>query len=430
MKKILRLTESQLVNLIKSTLNEQSTTILSKGDRGNDVIDLQNVLKKFINSRKLNISLGNSGPNSDGVDGVFGKKTETAVKEIQKTFGISPANGVVDIATKNLISSYETGNKLSSIVPQFGIKKVKTTTKEPVKDTKKIANYKYSPRIDAELNFIVNRYEKMQEYNDRTITKLWNDKPEQLKGFGKPFFIYDPKFNLLYLFDEKYQYVAHTSVVDGADMQRSKEESKIFKYSDWCAISGLKSTPHLCTNSETNKKQNPDYKILASYKTRFLPKGIYTISALVRQPGYTGKGINQYSLKDDVVGSIPNALHGVPDLPNPSGKGPGRLQASAELEVKLKNDLNSQQVPPEYFDAISTIANANQSSGCVGIPAKFIENPKVVEKVQVGCAVFVIGEGDESFLVQNSNDFFEKLGGDGENCQSPNSLAKQFSSTA
>ena len=263
----------------------------------------------------------------------------------------------------------------------------------------------------------------MKDYND-SYFKTFKDKPEQIQGFGKPFFIYDPKFNLLYLFDENYNYVAHTSVVDGADAQRSKEESKIFHYEDWCKISGLKSEPYKCTNPQTNLKENPKYNILASYKTRFLPKGIYTIRSLSRETGYTGKGLNRWNLNDKEVGWIPNALHGVPNLKNDIPGKPGRLQASAELAAKLKNDLNSQQVPPEYFDAIETIANANQSSGCVGIPAEFIENPKVVAKVQIGCAVFAIGESDQSYLVQNSDDFFKKLDSNGQNCQNPESIAK------
>lgn len=423
--------------MIKKTLQEQTpkiptTTILSKGDFGPEVIKLQTKLLNLINSENLSATLGNTGRNKNGIDGAFGNLTKNVLQTLQKKYGLTPT-GEYDMKTSSLINSLTSKLGKSVFNDPFNKKdKESTSTIEPkpIHKPKPVQQYKYSPRIDAELEYIKKRYSKIKDYNDSSISKLWKDKPEQLTGFGKPFFIYDPKFNLLYLFDEKYQYVAHTSVVDGADVQKDKSESKVFHYADWCKISGLKANPYLCTNPETNKKQAPNYAILASYKTRFLPKGIYTISSLKREPGYTGKGLNQWNLVHDESKDMANALHGIPDLKNPSGKGPGRLQASAELEEKLKNDLNSQQVPPEYFEAIQTIANANQSSGCVGIPAKFIENPKVVQKVQVGCAVFVISETEKDYLVQNSDDFFEKLDADGKNCQNPESLASKMATTA
>jgi len=52
--------------------------ILKVGSKGNDVKKLQSRLKE------LGYDLGNSGTNSDGIDGSYGSKTKDAVKKVQK----------------------------------------------------------------------------------------------------------------------------------------------------------------------------------------------------------------------------------------------------------------------------------------------------------------------------------------------------------
>jgi len=56
--------------------------VLRKGSRGSDVESLQVKLVHY------GYDLGNFGPNKNGVDGKYGDKTVTAVKEFQKDAGI------------------------------------------------------------------------------------------------------------------------------------------------------------------------------------------------------------------------------------------------------------------------------------------------------------------------------------------------------
>lgn len=69
---------------------------LRKGNKGDDVKELQSLLVK------RGYSLGTFGTNSDGIDGSFGEKTETAVARYQEDNGLQ-ADG---IAGKETFASF------------------------------------------------------------------------------------------------------------------------------------------------------------------------------------------------------------------------------------------------------------------------------------------------------------------------------------
>lgn len=250
------------------------------------------------------------------------------------------------------------------------------------KSTLTSGKYKYSPRVDAEVKHIQNR------------------------GLDKsPFFVYDPKDNLIYLFDTGSKYVASTAVVDGKDAQGKASDSKIFTVGDWCKTMGMTDTPFKCTNPKTKKQVAPTYKILDNIYTKFIPKGIYTINGLQMHEGYAGgaSGNNTWRMTplkldgtitaSSVQGKTTSmALHGVPS---------SRLTASNDLLKLLKSDINGGKVPTEYLQAAKTIANANLSYGCVGLPASFVDSQKVQAILRKGnVQVFAMGEGSD-MLVKN-----------------------------
>ena len=276
-------------------------------------------------------------------------------------------------------------------------------------NTKKSGNYKYSPRIDAEVQHIKNR-----------------------KMDNTPFLVYDPRENLIYLFDTGGVYITSSSVVDGADAQKGLAEAKAFTREDWCKVSGLGSSPALCTNTvvksaaECSKidpskhpkwngqycHMQPSYGPIANMASRFLPKGIYTISGLAYNQGYTGGakggGKNVFSLKPiKLEGTITTsaskglsaAIHGIPGEE-------GRLKASKDLETVLKADVNSGKVPSQYLDNIKAILEANKSYGCIGVPASFVNNPKVQSVIAANVnkiKVFAMGEDSQDFLAKNDD---------------------------
>lgn len=278
-------------------------------------------------------------------------------------------------------------------------------------NTKKSGAYKYSPRIDAEIQHIKNR--KMDD---------------------TPFFIYDPKDNLIYLFDVGAKYIASSSVVDGADVQKQVSGAFEFTMKDWCRIGGTTADPQVCTQPEVKTKEEcaklpkhkeskwipetnsckvkESYGAIANISHRFLPKGIYTIRGLSYNKGYVGGSAggnkNTWSLRPiKLEGTITaaqskgvvNAIHGIPGSKE-------RIEASKELQSKLRTDVNNGKVPSEYLDSVKAILAANQSYGCVGVPASFIDNPKVAPVVKNNInsiKVFALGQDTQDFLVKNDD---------------------------
>jgi peptidoglycan hydrolase-like protein with peptidoglycan-binding domain len=484
--KIIKLTESDLKKIIQKVLLKEDLPSVAAADNvpGNKIRTIQNAL----------IKLGyNVGPS--GADGKYGANTMDAVKKYQRANGIKQTGFVGDVTAAKLgvpsmasgASKTTTGGKTQTTTSpgkgnvQGNAKQSKVTTKDPSDinsypacvrfgkptksrggqwgipgknfyegyrffnngkymssistktgsyvcneknklildiaakasnpNTKKSGSYKYSPRIDAEVQHIKNR--RMDD---------------------TPFLVYDPRENLIYLFDTGGVYITSSQVIDGADAQKGLADAKAFTREDWCKVSGFDSVPALCNNKavkseaecskqDPNKKPKwnpqgqfcqmlPSYGPIAKLASRFLPKGIYTINGLGYNEGYTGGsrggakntfGLKPIKLDGTITAAaskgLSAAIHGIP------GSEP-RLKASKELETALKADVSGGKVPPEYLDNINAILNANQSFGCIGVPASFVDNPKVQSIIRANVnkiKVFAMGEDSQDFLVKNDD---------------------------
>lgn len=133
MKRIIKLTESDLEMIVKRVLNEQLA----------NVVDTPKEIKQFQQKLiDLGYDLGSSGPNKDGVDGYIGRRTRSAIKDFQTKNNIKPT-GVLDQTTQNELSyTSKVPNQVSKQVdfnmfgrPQQNIKNKKTPTKPPIVKT-------------------------------------------------------------------------------------------------------------------------------------------------------------------------------------------------------------------------------------------------------------------------------------------------------
>jgi peptidoglycan hydrolase-like protein with peptidoglycan-binding domain len=82
--------------------------LLRLGDDGQMVKDLQALLVA------LGYDLGDYGPKGDGIDGEYGSMTKAAVKAFEAANGVSPADGVADVAVINRIKT-AAGETLGSV---------------------------------------------------------------------------------------------------------------------------------------------------------------------------------------------------------------------------------------------------------------------------------------------------------------------------
>ena len=94
MKKIVKLTESDLVNIVKKVINEQLVNVVDTPK------EIKQIQQKLVN---LGYDLGPSGPNKDGVDGYIGRRTRKAIKDFQTKNNIK-STGVLDQTTQNALS--------------------------------------------------------------------------------------------------------------------------------------------------------------------------------------------------------------------------------------------------------------------------------------------------------------------------------------
>jgi len=93
MKKVYRLTESELITLIKKS-------IINEDNSKENIRNIQKALKS--KGTQYASLLGTSGPNRDGVDGVFGNNTENAIKKFQLDNDLEPV-GYVGPKTAQLL---------------------------------------------------------------------------------------------------------------------------------------------------------------------------------------------------------------------------------------------------------------------------------------------------------------------------------------
>ena len=79
----MKITKEVLHKIIAEEVKKAKDALLNERRRPSmDVLELQTLLKQHFGDR---INLGNTGKNKDGVDGVYGKKTQAAINLLRRT---------------------------------------------------------------------------------------------------------------------------------------------------------------------------------------------------------------------------------------------------------------------------------------------------------------------------------------------------------
>ncbi len=110
MSKHIKITQSDLVRIVESVLKEMDPPPVSGDDDLGSAAKLENLskaevylLQGALRQTEFGSILGTSGPNKDGVDGIFGSKTKTALIRFQQKNKITGEDGVLGNKTMDLL---------------------------------------------------------------------------------------------------------------------------------------------------------------------------------------------------------------------------------------------------------------------------------------------------------------------------------------
>ena len=433
------------------------------------------------------------------IDGIVGDETITSLEvevtpksNIGKSHPSTPTNQDKKVADKigksnllkNFVEKSQKGEKLTTSpfsnktegnkFRQFVNNEYKNIATKLDLDT---AGKHNNPHIMKALNYIIkgeNLYTIFNRYNNPTYWDYAKDKKDAIeRGFAvkntvpgadrinkeltyiqvrnankdKPFFIVDPRLNLVLAFTKDYKLIDYSQSVASAD----KQKDVVFTRADWCKLSGgewkkiiyNQGKKYMMTcvkgnivSSESVASDRPEYSkgkiynyaALSKHHKRYQAPGIYKINRKYYKKGYTGeKGIpNTLGLATLTGVDLGTAIHAI--VPTKS-----RLIADKELTKLLKKNLQYGTIPEEYIEAVESMTSKfDLSAGCFNVDPKFIQNPKVQRMANIGTQVFLMSEKPQDYLVKvdpgKEGDYFMKLGGVGQDdfCPSPNSLTKEF----
>ena len=231
-------------------------------------------------------------------------------------------------------------------------------------------------------------------------------------------FIIDTMTKLLYLYDSKGNFIAKTDLISGKNKQSLDPKviaKSLLTWNESVNSLGFKWVPGKGYVDQTGKNRKYDSELVYSNvdksKARFLPKGIYTTSlTLASDPEYAGKQQNILRLIDSNK-TLAQAIHGY-YIEQP------RIEALRKAAEVLSKPTDK-KVGKEFLDLVAKgEVNLNQSYGCINIPENFMP---YLRKYGINSYVFNMGDNQKNYLVNNTENYFNKMQ-KSESCPSPMSL--------
>lgn len=221
MKKIVKLTESDLFNIVKKVLNEQLA----------NVVDTPEEIKQFQQTLvNLGYDLGKSGVQKNGVDGYYGPKTRAALINYQKKNNINPT-GVFDQTTQNDLGLKQNNRANFSPSDTNGFKSgVLNTINSKLGQKTNVKNIEQKSKV----------IQKPKSKTDKSVGMDWMNKASQQvrnqvkylqsKKFEKPFTILDDINSKVYAVNSDYSLYNVYNVITGKDRG---DDVKDVTFTDW-----------------------------------------------------------------------------------------------------------------------------------------------------------------------------------------------------
>jgi len=445
MRKIIKLTESDLEKIVRRVLKEDMEV---EPEMVNIPLDKVRAAQQALVDAGYNI-----GPT--GVDGKFGKNTRAAVRLYQKNNGIRQTGNVGPITAGKLgvqplvNPTQKPEQKQQTTTGQKPIQKQQTTTgQKPIQKQQTTTGQApvqsqgcqvIGPNSKIEgLSMTVQYYQKMfmgNPYN--TINSIMNKYASSYVAQGIPqrtaceialiqlrpqykdknVFIVDTLDKLMYLYGKDSQFIAKTDIISGKNKQSVDPKTiakSLMTWSEEVTSLGFKWVDGKGYVDQTGKNRKYDDELVYSNvdknKARFLPKGIYTTSGLGGNAQYAGKTQNVLSLYDGNK-NLAQAIHGY-YVEQPR-------TAALKKAAQVLSNPNDKRVSQEFMDLVANNqVNLSQSYGCINVPENFLP---YLRKYGPNSYVFNMGEDKQNYLVQNTTNYFDKMM-NSESCPSPQSL--------
>jgi hypothetical protein len=399
MSKVIKLTESDLEMIVKKVLNEQSNSKINPknlkfGDRGPEVKKLQ---QKLIDMGVLKLKKGPTG--------YFGRLTQR---------GLAISEGKPLPAQIQRTQTQTQGTSGCQVIgpKTFGIQDLSQIVASFSKSYPKVEPY-------ALINRTINRYAesyKSQGIPQRTACEL--GLIQIRPGYkDKNAFIVDTLNKILYLYNNQGQFIGKTDIISGKNKQSVDPKviaKSLMSWTEQAESLGFKWINNKGYVDQTGKNRKYDAEIIYAdidkSKSRFLPKGIYTTSGLESNSEYAGKTQNSLGLYDKNK-SIAQAIHGY-YIEQPR-------TAALKKAAQVLSNPNDKRVSQEFMDLVTNNqVNLSQSYGCINVPENFVP---YLRKYGPNSYVFNMGEDKQNYLVQNTENYFEKMQ-NSQSCPSPQSL--------
>lgn len=427
MKKIIRLKESDLRDIISNVLSEQSKeninpNNLKVGDGGRRSPKKINLVKQL--QQKL-MDLGFLETTSMKPTGYFGNMTKNALDRYnggspkstnQPTVSSKPERTAQPTVPKNTTQSNNKNQSQNTPVS---------------KDTK--SSKSFCPALPSYKNVDMVKLIQYQSTAGELISKGVPTRSAceisyvsiRPKFSSKNFFVVDTRDNNIYLFNKEGKFVAKSYTIDGynAQSQEAKKMAEaLWSWGDYVTAAGFKydkKEGKFKDMSGKNKSYNNDliYDYIDKNKSRFFPKGIYSIDRLKTDEGYVGGDNNVFNITTLDGKSLANAIHGF------YNEAP-RVRAMQELKKSMgkSSSPTSMSIPNSFIKMVEQYIGTskfNKSYGCINLPEDFL---KIAKPYAVGALVFVIGETNNNYLVQ-SDKFYDNMG-QSEKCPNIESLGQ------
>jgi hypothetical protein len=409
--------------------------------------DMKNIpLGKVESVQQALVDAGyNIGPT--GVDGIYGEYTRGAVLKYQKDNGIKQTGNVGPVTSKRLGVQQLTSGKPSQSQTKTATTQKKTTVPQtnpnnsskpvnsPLKNPSEKKSYKqFCPAIPNNKGVDKNMFKQYQKIAGELISK---DVPVRSaceisyvsirpKFSKRNFFVVDTRDNNIYLFNKNGEFVDKSYTIDGLNAQSQDAETiakALWSWDEYAKAAGFKyDGKEQQYKDSTGKNRKYDNELIYDYidknKSRFFPKGIYSISGLKTDKGYVGGDNNIFNVTTLDGKSLANAIHGF------YNEAP-RVKAMQELKKAMGNSSSpkSEGIPDSFIKTVEQYLGTskfNKSYGCINLPEDFL---KIARPYATGALVFVIGETQNNYLVQ-SDKFFDAMGKETQQCPNIESLGQ------